>query len=181
LVNDRESFEEAASLQVLGLAGKEEESLMRDFFNRDQRFGDFARDLGDVVTEALVDHIPSVPARSFLKSRVLAATEPVHAWVVTDPAGLIASISPAFSDLCGYTFDEVRGRKPGSFLQGPGSDPAAVTLLREGIHEKEEVRVEMLNYHKSGSPYWVEITLRPVFGFEGDLEGFEAIERLLSK
>ena len=46
--------------------------------------------------------------------------------VITDAVGRIDWVNPAFEETTGYRLDEVRGRTPGSFLQGADTDQEAV-------------------------------------------------------
>jgi len=99
--------------------------------------------------------------------------------VRTDAEGRITEINPAFTGLCGYQFEEVRGRKPGSLLQGASTTPESILELREAIRDRKKCCVEMLNYHKNQTTYRVQIDLSPQFNILGELEGFEAVEHKL--
>jgi len=99
--------------------------------------------------------------------------------VRTDRDGKIIEINPAFSSLCGYEFQEIRGRKPSSFLQGTESSSEAIHAMRKAICTRKSCCVEMVNYHKDQTTYRVQIHLSPLFNFLGELEGFQAIERKL--
>ena len=99
--------------------------------------------------------------------------------VRTDAQGYVIQINPAFSGLCGYTFEEIRGRKPGSLLQGPETTTESVLALRNAIRSRQGCTVEMVNYHKNKTTYRVQIELTPQFNVLGELEGFEAVERKL--
>lgn len=101
------------------------------------------------------------------------AQEPAR--VETDRAGNITSINPAFTVLCGYSFAEIAGKKPGHFLQGEDSDPQAVAILREAVKTARPVEVEIVNYHKDGSPYRVAIAMAPIPGPAGEPVGFRAV------
>jgi PAS domain S-box-containing protein len=96
--------------------------------------------------------------------------------VITDAAGRIDWVNPAFELRTGYSLDEVRGRKPGSFLQGAGTDPEAVERLRAAIHELRPATEELLNYTKSGEPYWISLNLTPVLDVEGRIERFISVQ-----
>lgn len=106
-----------------------------------------------------------------LKNRISA--EPAR--VETDPQGHITSINPAFTELCGFTFPEIQGKKPGHFLQGPDTDREAVSVLREGVKTARRTEVEIINYHKNGAPYRVAITMEPVLDEHQELIGFRAV------
>lgn len=97
--------------------------------------------------------------------------------VVTGRTGKITWTNPAFTDLCGYSAEEVYGKKPGSFLQGKETDPETVRELREAVRHGKVHHTEIINYHKKGHHYWVGISLTPLHTGEGKLDGFVAVER----
>jgi PAS domain S-box-containing protein len=115
------------------------------------------------IFEAVLDRITQEPAR-----------------VRTDANGHVVDINPAFSGLCGYTFEEIRGRKPGSLLQGSETTEDSILALRNAIRSRQSCSMEMVNYHKNQTTYRVQIDLSPRFNLLGELEGFEALERKLS-
>jgi PAS domain S-box-containing protein len=117
------------------------------------------------------------PAPVHLKEKLLRRIAAEPARVETDTRGGIVGINPAFTELCGYAFAEIAGRKPGSFLQGEKTEPAAVQTLREAIRDANSCEVEVFNYHKDGALYRVRIHLEPVRDADGALTGFRAEER----
>ncbi len=119
------------------------------------------------------------PAPEAVKRQVFQRIDQEPARVETDLQGRIQSINPAFSGLCGYSFQEVQGRKPGTFLQGEETDAAAVQALRDAIAAMCPVEVTLTNYHKDGSPYEVWISITPRVDAEGKVVGFSAIEKKL--
>ena len=58
----------------------------------------------------------------------------------------------AFLDLTGYEEEEVLNRNC-RFLQGAGTDPAAVVQLREAIRNPHPLALEILNYRRDGTPF----------------------------
>ncbi|MDF9864196.1 PAS domain S-box-containing protein [Methylorubrum pseudosasae] len=96
--------------------------------------------------------------------------------IVTDPNlpdNPIVFANRAFQNLCGYDAAELIGRNC-RFLQGPGTDPADVAKVRDAIAGRRDVVVEILNYHRDGTPFRNELYVGPVFGPEGDLRYFFA-------
>ncbi|MDD4650557.1 MAG: PAS domain S-box protein, partial [Desulfoplanes sp.] len=75
----------------------------------------------------------------------------------TDVNGLITWVNDAFSKKTGYTFEEVVGRKPGSFLQGEDTDPVTVQLMAQHLAHQQGFATEILNYDKWHNPYWVSL------------------------
>ncbi len=107
-------------------------------------------------------------------SMVAARTD--NAVVLTDPQGRIEWINEGFTRLSGYSFEEVRGRTPGSILQGPNTDRFTADMIRERIRRGEGFKTEILNYHRCGRKYWVQIETQPVRDTDGRLINFMAIE-----
>jgi|CXWL01.1.fsa_nt_gi PAS domain S-box-containing protein len=106
----------------------------------------------------------------------LVASRTNNAVILTDAAGRIEWVNDGFARVTGYTLSEVRGRSPGSFLQGPATSPGTVEFMRIGLRARTGFEVEVLNYHKSGRPYWVAIETQPLFDGAGNLTGYMAIE-----
>jgi two-component system cell cycle sensor histidine kinase/response regulator CckA len=84
--------------------------------------------------------------------------------VITDstlPDHPIIYANPGFEALTGYSSADAHGRNC-RFLQGPDTDPQAVSAFREAIAEGRELTVELLNYRKDGTTFWNEVSLSPV-------------------
>lgn len=96
--------------------------------------------------------------------------------IMTNAAGLIEWVNPAFTSHSGYTLSEALGKKPGALLQGPETDPAVVAHMRECLARKVGFDVEILNYHKSGTPHWAVVKADPVFDQHGGLQHYIAIK-----
>lgn len=100
---------------------------------------------------------------------------------VTDNHGKLVWINGAFEELTGYSFAEVLGLKPKDFLQGQDSDAAEIQKMHDALKEKDYVEASLVNYHKTGHKYHVEIQITPVFDEFGVLTNFVAIQRDISK
>lgn len=82
----------------------------------------------------------------------------------------------AFYTLTGYTPEETLGRNC-RFLQGPGTDPEAIRILRHALDRGEAVTIELLNYRKDGSPFWNRLSLAPVPGSGGRPTHYVGVQR----
>jgi len=98
------------------------------------------------------------------------------AWLPDNP---IVFVSPEFSSTTGYTPAEVVGRNC-RFLQGPGTEPAAVEELRRAIREERPTEVRILNYRKDGRAFWNALSIRPAYDRNGRLTSFIGVLRDLS-
>ncbi len=98
--------------------------------------------------------------------------------LITDPSqpdNPIIYASPGFEALTGYASAEVLGQNC-RFLQGPGTDAAAIALLREAIGEGRACTVELLNYRKDGASFWNELSISPVRDEHGRLIHFVGVQ-----
>ncbi|MGE9292561.1 MAG: PAS domain-containing protein, partial [Puniceicoccales bacterium] len=106
----------------------------------------------------------------------MVAARTTNGCVITDVQGRLEWINEGFTRITGYTFAECRGKKPGDFLQGEDTDQKSIEVMREGVQNQKGFNVEILNYRKDGSPYWVSIETQPIHDDKGHLSGFMAIE-----
>ncbi|WP_414583957.1 PAS domain S-box protein [Scytonema sp. PCC 10023] len=80
----------------------------------------------------------------------------------TDPmASPIVYANPAFTQMTGYTLEEVLG-KTSRILQGEKTDPATLDKIRTARQSGQPVQVEGINYTKDGREFWVEVNIFPI-------------------
>lgn len=84
-------------------------------------------------------------------------------------------VNAGFEALTGYTREEVVGRNC-RFLQGEGTDPETLALLRAAIRAGRPCTVELLNQRKDGTPFWNRLALTPLHDGEGRLTHFVGIQ-----
>ena len=107
----------------------------------------------------------------------LVATKTTNAVVITDATGHIEWVNESFTRITGYVLEEVIGRKPGSFLQGPATDPATRARLGDAIRKGYQFEGEIYNYNKAGGGYWQALSINPLYTDDGmTLQGFIAIQ-----
>lgn len=89
----------------------------------------------------------------------------------TKPDLPIVWVNDAFVRHTGYAREELTGRSC-RMLQGPDSDPAAVTRIREAVADALPVEIELFNYRKDGTAFWNAMTISPVHDAQGRLVYF---------
>jgi PAS domain S-box-containing protein len=99
--------------------------------------------------------------------------------VMCGPDRLVQWVNPAFSEMCGYSLEELRGKNLGPILQGDKTDRESAARMRRAVHEYRPCRETILNYHKNGTPYWVEVAITPIFDEAGEPLWLVAREREL--
>ncbi len=92
----------------------------------------------------------------------LVASKTDNLVIITDGEEKIEWVNDAFVKRTGYTLQEVMG-KTTRILQGPDTDNAAMERISQRIQNHESIDEEVLNYTKSGNPFWVKNTINPVF------------------
>ena len=95
---------------------------------------------------------------------------------IDNPGPAIIYVNQAFVTTTGYTREEVLGRTP-RILQGPATDRSQLDVLRAAMTSWQSVTVEVINYKKNGSPFWVEISLAPIADSTGWYTHWVAIEK----
>ena len=77
------------------------------------------------------------------------------------PGPQILYVNAAFTDITGYTHEEVLGLTP-RILQGPKTDRALLDRLKLALREGSPAQGSTWNYRKDGSAYRVEWNISPV-------------------
>ena len=164
---------------------REQFELVLEFHHELREFAAGLAEVGAAVTLATQPFASVSPAPG-LKARLagLIAGRPQHVtpegMVMSGPDGLVQWINPAFSEMCGYTIEELRGKKLGPILQGAKTDHDTVVRMRSAVHEHRPCNETILNYHKNGTPYWVEIAITPILDDAGQPLWLVARERELT-
>jgi PAS domain S-box-containing protein len=112
-----------------------------------------------------------------LKELALVASSTTDVIIISDANGYITWVNEAYTQLTGYTFEEAIGKKPADMVQGPGTDQRTIEEIRKALRTQKPVQVEILNYHKSGRSYWLDLSIDPVFDEHGTCTNFIAVER----
>ena len=96
--------------------------------------------------------------------------------LITGSDGLIEWVNPAFTQLSGYALEELTGRRPSDLFHGPETDPETIRTMTAARAAGRGFDVELLNYHKSGSTHWVEISCTIVRDDQGVIQNYISIE-----
>lgn len=96
--------------------------------------------------------------------------------VITDAEERTVYVNPVFERISGFSAEEMIGKKPGALLQGAETDAEARNRIRCSLKAGEPISVEILNYQKNGTPYWIEMFISPLFDADGKITHFVAVE-----
>lgn len=87
-------------------------------------------------------------------------------------------INETFKQITGYG-DEVLGENC-RFLQGKNTQQDAVRKIRNAIQKRELIKVDLINYTKSGQQFWNSLQISPVFNDQKQLTAFVGIQQNIS-
>ena len=99
---------------------------------------------------------------------------------IEEPGPCILYANEAFTRMTGYTLEEVLGKTP-RILQGPKTDRAQRNRIRVALSRWEPVTVEVINYRKDGSEFWVEISIVPVANKDGWYTHWISVQREITE
>jgi PAS domain S-box-containing protein len=89
--------------------------------------------------------------------------------MVTDallPGNPITFANQAFLQLSGYSIEELLGQDP-HFMNGEGTDPAAVARYQDAIAQGRDENLEILQYRKDGTPFRAMLFASPLDDGQG--------------
>ncbi|QOJ30025.1 MAG: PAS domain S-box protein [Ignavibacteriales bacterium] len=88
--------------------------------------------------------------------------------IITDPDGIVEFVNPRFTEVTGYSEEEILGRKP-AILEHEFFSKDIYNEIRETINTGKDWKGELLNRKKDGSLYWESTYISPVLNPEGDI------------
>ncbi|MFY7899604.1 MAG: PAS domain S-box protein [Chitinophagaceae bacterium] len=88
----------------------------------------------------------------------------------------IVYVNKAFTQMSGYTSEEVIGLQP-FFLQKIEGNEAAIEIINAAMQQGSSCETQIMNRKKNGESYGVAISISPVTDNNGTLTNFIAIEK----
>lgn len=116
-----------------------------------------------LYTAFVKDVTDAVKRREEMRLLSMVANETDNAVIVTNPQGEVVYVNRGFERMSGYNLDEMKGKKPGHVLQGKDTNPETVNNIRAHLARQEPFYDEILNYSKSGEPYWTSLSINPIW------------------
>jgi len=75
---------------------------------------------------------------------------------------------------CGFDAEEVLGQTC-KILHGPGTCGATLNMLKQALHHKRHLAVQLLNYTKAGTPFMNTLQVAPLYGVNGQVTHYLGI------
>ena len=101
--------------------------------------------------------------------------------VIMDTGLRITWANPAFERHTGWMLDEIRGQPLADLVRCPESDPEVVACVSEAIAQAKPFAGQMINRDRHGNRYWVEFNIVPLYGPDGQLQGYASVETVVTR
>ncbi len=95
--------------------------------------------------------------------------------ILTDSERRIQWVNDDFTNITGYTFEDVIGQKP-SILQGRNTTKSSIEHIRKGLESLTPFKADIVNYRKDGEEYLCRLVIHPIFNIDDELTNFIAFE-----
>lgn len=100
--------------------------------------------------------------------------------VIADLEGRIEYVNPKFTDITGYSFEEVIGQNPRILKSGHQTQEFYQGLWRT-ITSGNEWSGELLNKKKNGELFWENASISPIVNDEGAITNYVAVKEDITK
>ncbi len=88
----------------------------------------------------------------------------------------ILYINKAFTQMTGYSYEEATARTL-RMLRGPKTNLSVLDRIRIALDDCKPVRVELVNYRKDGTEFWVECNIVPFANEKGVFSHWVSVQR----
>lgn len=164
---------------VIGLAHVEEGKLFEEeeiaILSRFAELASIALDNARLYAEAQEELQERKRAEEELRKLSHAVEQSPVSVVITDTVGNIEYVNPKFTEITGYSPEEVIGHNPNILKSGEIPKEVYENLWKT-ITAGHEWRGEFLNKKKSGEPYWEMASISPIRNGENVITHFIAVK-----
>jgi diguanylate cyclase (GGDEF)-like protein/PAS domain S-box-containing protein len=135
------------------------------------------REINSRARPAVRAPAPNIPDLDFFQVAETAGDIIVITDAVLDaPGPKILYVNPAFTRLTGFTAAETTGQSP-RMMQGPGTSRLTLDKIGAALRSGQPVHEKLLNYAKSGAPYWLDLRIVGLRDRGGRITQYAAIQR----
>ena len=134
------------------------------------------------ITNDIFDIFDKDENYRYIMKRLLEASmeESYNSIIITEagPGYPIVYTNPAFTQMTGYEFEDVKGKSP-SILQGPKTDQEVIDQLKMDITHGKVFHGRAINYRKDGSEFMMQWKIAPIHNDKNEVTHYLAIQQLV--
>lgn len=173
---------------LLGLISKKKEKLYREINEKtetlfnifcQQVFTTYGNRLKSLTIEKQFEQIKTSQTELIRLSLIAKKTK--NGVIITDNKGHIEWVNESFTKTTEYELEEIIGKKPKDFLQRDSYDSAPAKVLSRQLSKHNDVEVTIVNYTKSGKPFFNQLEVIPVKNEHGVVINFIAVQKDITK
>ncbi len=90
--------------------------------------------------------------------------------VISDDLNRVSWANSAFTDITGFTLEDVQGKPLGDLISGPDTDWSVIHEARKLTSEKKSFTVDILAYRKDKKEIWLSIYSSIILSADGEVE-----------
>ncbi len=134
----------------------------------------------DGSISVIVDVTETTKAEEDLKKLSRAIEFNPASVVITDIDGTIEYVNPKFSEITGYSFEEVIGKNP-KILQSGLTATQTYDELWDTIQSGKEWQGQFINKKKDGGLYWEDAFISPILYQNGKISHYVAVKQDITR
>ena len=127
------------------------------------------------VIVSIIDITERKEAEQELRKLSRAVDQSGSTIVITDTSGVIEYVNPKFTEITGYSSEEVIGQNPRMLKSGFTADEEYKELW-ETIKSGREWHGELLNKKKDGTLYWESVTISPILNDRKEITHYVGVK-----
>ncbi|WP_199117730.1 PAS domain S-box protein [Pedobacter sp. ASV28] len=90
--------------------------------------------------------------------------------VISDNYNRVSWANSAFTEITGFTLEDIQGKPLGDLIRGPETDWSVIEKARQLTQEKKSFTVDVLAYRKDKQKIWLSIYSTIILKEDGDVE-----------
>jgi PAS domain S-box-containing protein len=137
-------------------------------------------DSGSELVIAMRDITERIRREEDLQKFSMAIKQNPASIMITDARGIIEYVNPKFTEMTGYSLNDVVGQNVRMLRTEETSDPLYDEILRH-IQEGKEWRGELRSQRKNGEPYVEKVVISPMRNAQGTVTHFLSISEDITK
>ncbi|WP_165864837.1 PAS domain S-box protein [Rufibacter latericius] len=124
---------------------------------------------------AMLDATEQKQTEEKLRMLSVVARETINGVLIMNPELRIQWMNASFTRMMGYSLEEMANHTPGTFLNGPETDPATLDFIDSQLGAQQPLECEIIQYSKAREKHWIKLQVQPLLNEAGKVESIFAL------